>query len=110
MPPVAKPIPKPLKSDRKKARDDRKRRLDEFRKEQYALARERDKDRCVFCGKPAHDVHHSKGRGREIEDNREHFTNLMCVCREHHPGRIVGDKAGKNLEYVEEKLKEINAP
>jgi hypothetical protein len=32
------------------------------------------------------------------------------VCREHHPGRIVGDRAGKNLEYVEEKLREINAP
>ena len=103
-------FPKPLKSDRKKARDDRKRCLDEYRKANYILAFERDGGKCVFCGKPAVDCHHCFGRGRDAGDWQEHYTSLLCVCRLCHPGRIVGDRAGKNLEYVEEKFKEINAP
>ena len=101
-------FPKPLKDDRLEAKDDRKRRLLDYRRGQYVLAMERDRGACVFCGKAAQDIHHVYGRGRSVGDDREEFTNLMCVCRNCHPGRIVGDKAGKNLEYVEAKLKEIN--
>ena len=101
--------PKLLRSDRLEARDNRRERLRVYRREQYALAMDRDRGRCVFCGEPAVDVHHAYGRARDIGSPREHFTSLMCVCRKCHPGRIVGDKAGENLEYVEQKLKEINA-
>jgi len=106
---VAEPIPKPLKDDRLEARDSRRDVLRDWRRKQYELAVARDRGACVFCGKAAQDVHHVYGRGKEIGDKREAYTSLMCVCRACHPGRIVGDKAGKNLEYVEEKLKEINA-
>ena len=105
---MAKPYPKPLKDDRLEARDDRRHRLQEYRRSQYAKAMERDGGRCVFCPAPAQDIHHAYGRGRDAGDYREYYKNLMCVCRACHPGRIVGDRAGRNLEYVEEKLREIN--
>ena len=100
--------PKPRKSDRHKTVADRREGLHVYRRRQYELAVDRDRGRCVFCGKEAVDVHHAFGRGKHAGDKREHFTSLMCVCRACHPGKIVGDRAGKNLEYVEQKLKEIN--
>lgn len=101
-------FPKPLKRDRLEARDERKIYLKEYREQQYCKAFERDGGKCALCGKPANDVHHCYGRGVDAGDWREHYTNLMCVCRGCHPGRIVGERAGKNLEFVEDKLKEIN--
>jgi hypothetical protein len=46
------------------------------------------------------DVHHVKGRGKWAGDEREHYTNLMCVCRAHHPPPMK-DPRGKQ-EWVSE--------
>ena len=101
-------VKKPSKKDRLAVKSKRESALVRYRKEQYALAWERDKGLCVFCGKPAQDTHHVYGRARCPGDWRENFKNLMCVCRKHHPAPIFHKPAGPKLAYVERKLEKIN--
>jgi len=71
---------------KKKANEKRKRKLAVYRKEQYALAYERDQGGCRICEKArAEDRHHVFGRGRRAGDWQEHHTNLVFVCRSCHP-------------------------
>ena len=102
--------PKPTKLERTQARNKKKRELKRQRKSQALYALERDKYTCVVpeCDKPADDVHHVFGRGREASDPREFHTSLLSVCREHHPGRVVGNTPGKNHEWVVELLESVN--
>lgn len=101
-------VKKPSKKDRLAVKSKREVALVRYRKEQYALAQERDNDLCVFCGKPRDDVHHVYGHGKYAGDWREHYTSLMCVCRKHHPAPIFHKPAGPKLAYVERKLEKIN--
>lgn len=101
-------IKKPSKKDRLAKKSKKESALVRYRKEQCTLARERDEDLCVFCGKSFEDVHHVYGRARCAGDWRENFKNLMCVCRKHHPAPIFHKPAGPKLAYVEKKLEQIN--
>ena len=103
-----KNCPKPTKLARDAERARRRQDLYDYRRVQYRLANRRDGGHCVICGNRGMDIHHVYGRGREAGDWREHYSKLMVVCRSCHPLPIVGDKAGKNLEWVEELLEEIN--
>jgi len=78
-----RPHPKPI--SKKEENGERKQKLEEYRREQYLLAIERDGGMCCYCGKSAADVHHKYGRDREAGDPKEHYSNLECVCRESHP-------------------------
>jgi len=101
--------PKPTKKDRVASKSKRENALIRYRKEQFALAEERDKKLCVFCGKPADDVHHVYGHGKYAGDWQESYKVMMCVCRKHHPPKIFHKPANRKLAYVEKKLKQINS-
>ena len=68
-----------------------KEKLHVYRRVQSMLVIDRDLARCVICwlrdGKKKRydDIHHVFGRGNKAGDDREHYQNLMCVCRECHP-------------------------
>lgn len=102
-----RPTPKPTKRERAQVVRERKSSLGDYRRIQAALAIERDNAQCVFChfiyGKTTDsaDVHHVWGRGKTAGDYREHYTSLLCTCREHHPQPILtgGDL---HLDYVQQ--------
>ena len=103
------PKPKPQKGAKRKANEKRKRELAAYRKEQRALAIERDEGGCRFCEVArGTDVHHAYGRGRQAEDWREHFSNLITTCQSCHPAPIYVQPPKPHLEYVVELLDKIN--
>jgi hypothetical protein len=89
-----------------------------YRKINKIICIERDAGKCAihYFNKGeevlACDVHHVFGRGKVAGDYREHYTNLMCVCRECHPLPIFTAnnilKAGENLSWVLEILHKAN--
>jgi len=105
--------PKTQKKDKRREEEQRKKDLQEYRRVQSALAIERDGSLCVFCfflhGKrtPRSDVHHTFGRGDTAGDPREHYTNLLCVCRECHPPPIITG-GSPELDYIERVRKQAN--
>ena len=101
--------PKPLASARKLANHELKVQLKLWRATQYQKAIDRDKGMCRICDKiVVQDVHHVYGRGKDMFDWREDYTNLMCVCRQCHPQAIKHKPAGPKLAWVEEILERIN--
>lgn len=100
-------LPKPTKADRLSKRQKEKELLAEYRVKQRTLAIYRDGGYCVICWFKYNrrtvftQVHHTYGRGRTIDDYREHFEYLMCVCDNCHP-QPIKSVAGNNLEYVEQ--------
>lgn len=64
-------------------------------------------ERVLAC-----DVHHVFGRGKVAGDYREHYTNLLCTCRDCHPLPIFTANniltSGENLSWVLELLKRAN--
>ena len=101
-------VKKPSKKDRLAVKSKRESALVRYRKEQYALAWERDKGLCVVCGKPAQDTHHIWGHGKYAGHWREHYTSLMCVCRKHHPRPIYHRPPKEDMLWIEELQKRIN--
>lgn len=93
---------------------DRKKRLREYRSHNAKVAIYRDNDQCVICyfregvTTPSTQVHHIYGRGRDRDDGREHYTNLMCVCNACHPQPIKHEPAGDNLAWVEKIADRMN--
>ncbi len=88
-------------------------RLAEYRQKQANLARVRDGGYCVVCyfllglKVKASDVHHVYGRGVSVDDPREHYTSLICVCRKHHPQPIrVAPK--EDQQWIVDVLKPAN--
>lgn len=79
--------------------------LSRHRKIQRLIAMERDKGCCVFhfynLNKKveAVDVHHVFGRGKSPDDDREHYTSLVCTCRECHP-LPAKDPKGKQSDII----------
>lgn len=102
--------PKPLKSDREKTSADKKASLRDYRRVQAAKAILRDNDQCAICHflhnryRPRQDVHHVYGRARVAGHPREHFSNLLCVCRECHPPPIRDKGGNAALKWVEDVL------
>lgn len=86
--------PKPQKGARKERKEYVSNALKEYRREQFAIAAQRDGGWCVFCRiiderfMPMDDVHHVFGHGTTERSPKEHFTSLICVCRKHHPQPI----------------------
>ncbi len=78
------------------------------------LAIARDNGQCVFCWfqyqkeVPHTQVHHVYSRDRSAGGWREHYTNMLCVCNEHHPPPIIFPGASKNLSWVEDVARQAN--
>ena len=101
--------PKPLAAERNLANHRRGTQLRLWRVSQYRKAINRDSGMCQICQKMvAQDVHHVYGRGKDMFDWREDYTNLMCVCRKCHPPAIKHKPAGPKLAWVEEILEKVN--
>jgi len=101
--------PKPLAAARKQANHARKEQLKQWRRFAYGKAINRDSGKCRICEKHvAQDVHHVYGRGKDMFDWREDYTNLLCVCRKCHPPAIKHKPAGPKLAWVEEILEKVN--
>lgn len=47
------------------------------------------------CGRPGNDIHHvqARGMGGNPKGDKDHISNLMALCREHHVA--FGDVPGK---------------
>ena len=104
------PKPKLSKGTKKKQSEKRRRKLTAYRKEQMQLAYERDEGGCRICeAARADDCHHILGRGREAGDIREHYTNLIFVCRACHPAPIKFMPPPKDMEWIIELRDKINA-
>jgi len=104
------PKPKPQRGAKKKANEKRKRELAAYRKEQFTLAYARDNGGCRICEiARADDCHHILGRGREAGDFREHYTNLMFVCRTCHPLPIKFMPPPDDMVWIIELRDRINA-
>jgi len=108
------PSPKPKKSDRIAEQKTKHSELIQYRRVQAALAISRDNSLCVVCyftdglRVNREEVHHVFGRGIVAGDYREHYTNLMCVCRKHHPHPIKGDVPKLEMEWIEHIRKQAN--
>lgn len=69
-----------------------------YRRLQRAIAIERDNGLCAICffkhskKVKAQEVHHVYGRNKKI-GTREHYTCLLCVCRDCHPQPITSHVA-----------------
>jgi len=101
---------KPKKGAKKKQNEKRKRELAAYRKEQFTLAYARDNGGCRICEiARADDCHHILGRGREAGDFREHYTNLMFVCRTCHPLPIKFMPPPDDMVWIIELRDRINA-
>ncbi len=114
-----KPAPKPTSSRKSKrgsnfAKQEQKQDLREWRKKNYELAEARDKGLCVFCffsfgvERPASVHHHVYSRDRSAGGWREHYTNILCTCDEHHPPPIIFPGASKNLSWIEDVARKAN--
>lgn len=101
-------IPKPNKADRQEAKKQLKQSLKEYRAENAARAVLRDNDQCVFCwflkGKvtPRADVHHVYSRGKKSGDWREHYTHMLCTCKQCHPQPIKQPGSSEKLAWIEQ--------
>lgn len=89
--------------------------MHEWRRRSVQLAIARDNGKCVVCwflhgrkATPQQQVHHVYSRDRKEGGWREHYTNLMCVCQEHHPPPIITPGASSHLGWVEELLHQAN--
>lgn len=88
--------------------------LREYRQRQAALTIWRDNDQCVICyfkhlrNNRRAEIHHVYSRGRKAGDPREHYSNLMCVCRQCHPMPIQQQGASASLGWVENILEQAN--
>ncbi len=88
--------------------------MQDWRKKNVQLAIARDNGQCVFCWFQNHaevphtQVHHVYSRDRSAGGWREHYTNMLCVCNEHHPPPIIFPGASKNLSWVEEVARQAN--
>lgn len=106
--------PKPTKAARLRAKASKKSGLVAYRRTQCAIVIERDADLCVICYfkhnriRMRQEIHHVYSRGRETGDWREHYTSLMCVCKECHPLPIQVPGASANLGWVEDILRMAN--
>lgn len=99
----------------KKEKQDEKNALKDHRKNQYEVASYRDGHLCVICYfkhgriRYADDVHHVFSRGNSVDDWRESYKSMMCVCRDCHPQPIKIKGGSANLYWVEELLDKANA-
>lgn len=106
--------PKPTKEERLQEKADRKEALRNYRREQVAIAILRDNNQCVFHYflrgeyKQREEVHHVYSRGREAGSFREHYTSLVCTCKECHPMAIQTPGASATLGWVEEVVRKAN--
>lgn len=97
---------------RKEEKAEQKRQLDMYRGTQRMLCVDRDHASCVICWfrdgvkTRYQDIHHIYGRGKKVGDWREHYTNLMCVCRKCHPlpAQDKGSKQSWVIEIAEEMM------
>lgn len=108
-------IPKPSKKERLSKKASEKRSLADYRHKQVELAIIRDRDLCAICFfkysrlRRRQEVHHVYSRGRRAGDWREHYTCLLCVCKECHPLPIQQPGASASLGWVEDILEKANA-
>lgn len=106
--------PKPTKGGHKREKDARRRALKKYTQTQAPLAISRDGDQCAICWfrdgvhKRREEVHHVYGRGRASGDFREHYTSMLCVCKECHPPPIQIPGASARLGWVEGILQQAN--
>jgi hypothetical protein len=107
--------PKPLKEDRVAREQIEKEALQDYRRIQAAYAIHRDFDLCVICfyrynaRRKRQDVHHVYGRGKYAGDWREHYTSLLCTCRQCHPMPIQTPGGNPDLAWVEEILELVKS-
>ena len=105
---------KPTKKQREEEKRFRKERLVAYRKVNAAKVIERDNSLCAICffkhdrERMYADVHHVYSRAREAGNWREHYTNLMLVCRACHPLPVQTAGASVNLAWVEVVLEQAN--
>lgn len=108
------PKPKPEKGGKKREDDKRKRALQKYRGSQVPIAISRDNDQCAICHfkhgryRKRQEVHHVYSRGRKSGDFREHYTSMLCVCKECHPPPIQIPGGSATLGWVEDILKRAN--
>lgn len=103
------PLPKPQRGEKKRAKEQKLAQLAEYRAQQRALAIQRDNGLCAIAWflygrkEKMADVHHIYGRSNGEADTlwKEHYSNLLCVSREEHPGKITTPYGSKSLRYVE---------
>lgn len=106
--------PKPTKESRVREKAKRLEDLRAYRREQVAIAILRDNDQCAIHfflhgeNRRREEVHHIYSRGRQAGDFREHYTSLLCVCKECHPMAIQTPGASATLGWVEEIARKAN--
>jgi hypothetical protein len=106
--------PKPLRKDRNAEKQLEVTALKAYRSVNVALAIERDNNQCVFCyflhgmSAPRQEVHHVYSRGKKAGSFREHYTSLLCTCKECHPLPIQTPGASGSLAWVEAVLRKAN--
>jgi hypothetical protein len=111
-------LEKPSKARRRKQEKKIKETAKEYRQEQRTLAIFRDDGFCTACyfldgrRQKAQDVHHVYGRAitkNVPTDKKEHFSSLLCLCREHHNQIGIIRRAGSGkYSWVEDVLEKAN--
>lgn len=107
-------FPKPTKKDRLSEDNAEKDAIRQYRHRNVQIAIYRDNNQCVFCWfllrktTRRQEVHHVFSRGVSENDWREHYTNLLCTCKKHHPMAIQTPGASQTLGWVEDILCQAN--